>query len=855
VVTLIAPAGYGKTTALLQALRSLPQGTPIAWLRADPDDDLQRFLSSLAAALDPYDLPWRASPDALAAIADRAQGFRRIADELCLALAGAGVTHGVIAIDDLECIGDTRVLRVLDLVQGALPEAWTLVLASRVDPPLSLARRWVEGTLAEFRQSDLRFSLEEVKRLIGTAHGSVGEGEAERLLRDADGWAAGLCLALSGHGSAPAGARLGRRHLYEYLAAEVLNDMPAGLRDFLLRCSVLPELSASRCVEVSRDPRAVAWLREIERRGLFVSVLSDGPELTLKLHDLFRSFLEDQLLRRQPEELPLLLRRAAAGEEDVTRKVELLLQAGAWEVAEQVLVQAMSSALSVTDRPQLSRLIECFPAGLRESSPALAYLRGLAAWPVLEYETMLDNMRAAANGFDASGQGVPARRARAYQALALFMAGRVEEAHHLSLAVRQGHELDLEGHVACTLFDHWYTLLQGPAGGPAEQLSRLTDLLIGAPAELWNRCMPVLIGFVGRPGYRAALERFVREGLRVAGDSNLPLRAALEHWEASAHVFRADLARAGPMLRRLREDCAWLGRATGGRVNLLFNVADVLAGEQHPGRTLDSWIDAMAAARGPRSMLTRNSLEVIARINAANGQWDAARDAVRIIEAHGPFPEGVVLRFPTDILRARFALEEGDTYTVRALLRPLMGPLLECDRCGTDAYVRITLAVAELRSGAVREAWAVLEPAIERTAESGQLAALVFPGIELLAELVHADWRDVADPRALEQLSLWLDHLRALRAGARPGDAAALARRRSEEASSDRPVPTLGELSHRELEVLQCIAAGESNKAIARRLGLSPHTVKRHVARILDRIEVSSRGQAACWYHDRMRSN
>src|SRR5262249_4539159 len=155
----------------------------------------------------------------------------------------------------------------------------------------------------------------------------------------------------------------------------------------------------------------------------------------------------------------------------------------------------------------------------------------------------------------------PARKARAYQALALVMAGRVDEAHSLSLAVRQGRELDLEVRVACTLFDYWYTLLRGPASGPAEELSRLTDLLVGAPAELWSRCMPVQLGFVSRPGYRAALERFIRAGLRVAGDSNLPLRAALERWEASAHVFRADLARARPMLRRLREDCAWLGLA------------------------------------------------------------------------------------------------------------------------------------------------------------------------------------------------------------------------------------------------------------------------------------------------------
>ena len=76
--------------------------------------------------------------------------------------------------------------------------------------------------------------------------------------------------------------------------------MPAALQDFLLRCSVLPELSAERCAALTGDAQAARLLDEVERRGLFVSVLDTEP-LTLRLHDLFRDFLEDRLQRQRPD--------------------------------------------------------------------------------------------------------------------------------------------------------------------------------------------------------------------------------------------------------------------------------------------------------------------------------------------------------------------------------------------------------------------------------------------------------------------------------------------------------------------------------------------------------------------------
>ncbi|MCR2651015.1 hypothetical protein NSP17_24215, partial [Salmonella enterica] len=96
------------------------------------------------------------------------------------------------------------------------------------------------------------------------------------------------------------------------------DEMPQPLHDFLLRCAVLPELTAARSAAVSGDRRAAEWLDEIERQGLFVTAL-DAHERTLVLHDLFRDALLARLAQRLPGELPELLRRAAAGETDALR--------------------------------------------------------------------------------------------------------------------------------------------------------------------------------------------------------------------------------------------------------------------------------------------------------------------------------------------------------------------------------------------------------------------------------------------------------------------------------------------------------------------------------------------------------
>jgi LuxR family transcriptional regulator, maltose regulon positive regulatory protein len=385
-----APAGYGKTAALTRQIRQLPAGCALAWVSADEDDQLQRFLACLTAALEPHDLPWRVAPDALATLALAERGLRDVAGELVNALASAEVERGLIVIDDAHRIGDTQVFELLQLVLERLPAHWAVVIASRVEPPLPLARWRGAGELAEFRQYDLRFDETEVAALLADTPGASPAASARELLDRTDGWAAGLRLSLSlrSHSTAASGAghsaSLTQRHLFDYLAAEVLADMPAALRLFLMHCSVLPELTATRCAQVSGRSDAAQLLEQVERRGLFVSVL-DADELTLRLHDLFRDFLEDRLQREQPEELAGLLRRAAAGESDVARALGFLARAGAWDEAAQTIVQHGPRLLTLGGNG-LAQMLAMLPPAQFERWPDLHMLQGIASFVDFDFD-------------------------------------------------------------------------------------------------------------------------------------------------------------------------------------------------------------------------------------------------------------------------------------------------------------------------------------------------------------------------------------------------------------------------------------------------------------------------------------
>lgn len=828
-VLLSAPAGYGKTVLLSRALSTPRPGWAVAWISIDEDDDLPRLIQALVSALEPYDLPWRLSPEALGVLAVSNPSLA--ADAVLDTLAAAEVTHGVVVFEDGHRVRDGAIYQLLDKIIERLPLGWCIALTSRVDPPLSLARLRVSGELEEFRAEDMRFSLAEAQILASQIR-PAEQVAVEPLWQRTYGWPVGLYLALKTGHTVQAGWRADH-HAFDYLASEVLEQLPQSLRQFLLRSAVLPELTATRCAAVSGDAHAATRLDELERRGLFVTVL-ESHERTMRLHDLFREFLDEHLQHYHGDELPGILQRAAAGETDPVRRVGYLVRAGDYDAAQQALVAATPAMLLNGAGAQVLRLLTLFPAALRAHSPTLAFVKGLHAWPELDWEPMRVAMGRAADGFAGGGLTAQAQQARAFEAMALLNLGRLEEAGERLRAIRakpESHDVAVFGE----LLAYWYTGACGPANGPAQHLARMLDLLEqGGSPELWYRCMPHFL-FLGRPGVNAQFARYAERALIVAGENHPHMRASANALKAWLLLFNGRTDEADTLIREAQEEMSWLGQPNNLRVVIvsLLGTLHAMHGERAPSYTAQASLVEIDRHTASNNAWRNIYLYHFSRWYVACDDWEAVTRIAELMQASPSTNEWPFTDLSRTGLAALLALRRGDYARSEALLEPILPLISDCDMFAASSISRVTLALAHARQGCYRAAWDVLAPALAAASATGGRLGLLIVGTTLLGELVAIRWNGVAPAAELELLEALAQQAAALRTGVKPSPCA----------------PASGILSEREREVLEHLAAGNSNKLIARALDLSPHTVKRHVANILGKLNLDTRGQAAAWWH------
>ena len=377
-VLLCAPGGCGKTALLLRALEQLPADHGVAWVTLDAGDDLHRLLQCLWQALEPFDLPWRTSPEGLSAmVASRdPQQQRDAADALANTLEACELTHGVIALDDLHHVDDAQTLAFLDRLLSRLSERWTLAIATRTEPALRLARLRAMDLLSELRSPDLQFSREEALAMLLPA--GLDAASAEALHRRTQGWPAGLRLALGGARGPQAGGAIDRQ-AFDFLTSEVLAQLGPELREFLLQTCVLHELDAPRCEALTGDARAWSRLDTLERLDLFVTVIGNDPR-TLKLHDLFRDALQHRMRVERHGEFIALLARAADNESDPARRQALLLAAGRPEEAATRLRERSLRMMFEGGVHTVVRLVEQFPPEFARRSADLQDVAGYGKW-------------------------------------------------------------------------------------------------------------------------------------------------------------------------------------------------------------------------------------------------------------------------------------------------------------------------------------------------------------------------------------------------------------------------------------------------------------------------------------------
>ena len=847
VVLVCAPAGFGKTALLAHALSRLPDGTGRAWIAADEGDDLERLVGCMLAALEPCDPPWRTAPERLAArIAAAGEADRHaLAAEIINTLEATGVPHGVIVLDDLHRVEDPAFHAFLGLLVERLGPRWTLAISTRSEPPLPLARLRAAGELAEFRQPQLQFTPAEAARLMTGLEPSVAQALYERT----QGWPAGLCLAASavaaaaadGSGSAATLERRLRaadRPLFEFLLAEVLGGLRAELVDFLLRTSVLPELEPGRCAAVSGMEDAARLLDEVERLGLFVTTL-DAPAQMLRLHDLFREALQHRLGLEHPALLAELRRRAAQTEPDAFRRISMLVEAGEPAAAAEELYQHAPPVLPLAGTPAVTRLVASFPDAMREAAPELLHVRGLVDWVRWDFPAMLADFERAATGFAARGAADRAQLSRGYGAHALISRGRFDEAATLLTTLR-GREVSPPARVMALNAEIWLAIDTGRLRAVAPLLDRMLDLLQEVDQiSLWYHTTPPN-RLPGLPGVVAPLSRHAALLARVAGDEPTPLGAMAVLSQAWCELWQGRIREAEVLLRRADADARWSGTTGAVRTHqlLLSALLHTLRGDRQ--RALEDAWTRVREFEGSYGAWGRCNLRgFAARIAAVTGDVVALREALRQVEAErvrlDPHVYDAALR-PFDPIVAQLAWLEGRHDEAIRRWRVALDAEEVIDLYGQATETRLRLARALLGRGDVPAAVAAVAAALESASrEGGPGGALL--ATDAIVELADFDWGGRLGASHLSLLREWAALVETPGAAARPAaEAVGIAQLR---------------LSPREAEVLDLIAAGASNKHIARTLELSPHTVKRHVANILDKLGLASRVQAAAWHHTR----
>ena len=309
--TVVAPAGWGKTTLLSQWAHDPAESRRVAWVSLDQsDDEPTRFWTYVLTALGEHGL----GTDALLALGAPGSDPLDVALPLLLNELKTMSADHVLVLDDYHVLSDPRLHESVEFFLAYLPPSLRVVLAGRTDPPLPLPRLRARGDLTEIRMDDLGFSMPETMALVTSVAGVQLDRPAVRLLKErTEGWAVGLQLAaltLKGR-PAPAAAvdqiRGNDRHILDFFAAEVIDRLTPDQRQLLVETSVLERLSGPLCDAVLGRTNTAETLADLDRNNLFVVPLDNQREW-YRCHRLFRDALRHEL---EPATSSRVLARAA----------------------------------------------------------------------------------------------------------------------------------------------------------------------------------------------------------------------------------------------------------------------------------------------------------------------------------------------------------------------------------------------------------------------------------------------------------------------------------------------------------------------------------------------------------------
>jgi LuxR family maltose regulon positive regulatory protein len=867
-LTLIcAPAGFGKTTLLSEWVAGC--GRPIAWLSLDEGDgDPSRFLAYLVAALQTI------AADIGEGVLGALQSPRPPPTESILTTLLNEITtvpdDFVLVLDDYHVVDARPVDDALAFLIEHLPPRMLLVISTREDPNLPLARLRGRGQLSELRAADLRFTPSEASEFLNRAMGlDLSAEDISALETRTEGWIAGLQLAalsMRGREDVPEFIRAfagDNRYIVDYLVEEVLQRQPERIRSFLLRTSILDRLSGPLCDAVTDQEEGNVLLETLERGNLFVVPLDDKRHW-FRYHHLFAEVLSAHLMTEQPDQASTLHRRASE-----------------WYEHNGSAADAIRHALAAKDFERAADLVELAVPAMRRSRQEAALLGWLKALPneLVHARPVLsvDYAGALLQGGELEGVEARLRDAERWLDTTAVMRER-PEAPSAGMVVMDEEEFRrLPGSIA--VHRAGQALALGDVPETVTYARRALDLV---PEDDYFRrgAAAAILGLASwTSGDLEAAHRSYADGmasLQKAGNISDAVGGALA---------LADIRIAQGRLReamRTYEHALQLATAQGDPV--MRGTADMYVGMSELHREHDDLHAATqhllrSKAQGEHTGGPPNPYRwpvAMARILEAQGDLDGALDLLQEAERLYVSDFSPNVR-PVAALKTRVWVAQGR-------LGEALGWARERGLCAHDdlSYLRefehITLArvlLARCKSDreerSIHETMGLLERLLQAAEEGGRMGSV----IEILVLRALAHEAQGHGPPALVPLEraltlaepegyvrIFVDEGRpmaqllseAAAHGIMPYYTARLMaifeaeKQKSEDESHllhTLPAQSLIEpLSQRELEVLHLIAQGLSNREISERLFLAVITVKGHNRNIFRKLQVRRRTEA-----------
>jgi LuxR family maltose regulon positive regulatory protein len=382
---LSAPAGFGKTTLLSEwvaaCARREPR-VPVAWVSLDGgDNDPLWFWSYWIAAL--QTLHPQVGHDALAAL-QSGSSLEPLLTGLLNQIADVSEPV-VLVLDDWHAITEPSVSDSVAYFVAHAPPAMHLVLSSRADPPWPLARLRARGEITELRANDLRFTAQEAAQFLQQGMRlDLSAQDVALLEQRTEGWIAGLQMAALSLRDRPDGSAVlvalsgTHRFILDYLVEEVLDRQSPGIREFLLRTSILDRMTSALCDAVADREDSQVILGQLEQANLFLVPLDDERRW-YRYHHLFADLLRSRLEQSVGAQgLAPLHRRASAWYEKSGRIAEAMSHMRATGDVKGVARLVEGNALAMMDRGQLKTLaqwLELLPGEVTRARPWLCVAR------------------------------------------------------------------------------------------------------------------------------------------------------------------------------------------------------------------------------------------------------------------------------------------------------------------------------------------------------------------------------------------------------------------------------------------------------------------------------------------------